>query len=164
MTARLSLDKVIMTSQGCCRHYMHLSHWSQMLQDDNALSSCIPSCTSVTALQMCCSQLSMCRILSSLVCTCALQWSRPLSDSPHRPGGALVRLHIFKYEQVNAAVDDAASMAEDVARMLSAARSKGKLTTAERKRAQALMISVAVSAPYLPKTTSHTQGLGKLDA
>lgn len=29
--------------------------------------------------------------------------------------------------------------------MLSAARSKGKLTTLERKRAQALMISVAVS-------------------
>ena len=61
-------------------------------------------------------------------------------------------------------MDDAASMAEDVARMLSAARSKGKLTTAERKRAQALMISVAVSSQYLPKTTSHTQGLGKLDA
>lgn len=49
--------------------------------------------------------------------------------------------------QVNAAVDDAASMAEDVARLLSAARSKAKLSTAERKRAQALMISVAVSAP-----------------
>ena len=48
--------------------------------------------------------------------------------------------------QVNAAVDDAASMAEDVARLLSAARNKGKLTAAERKRAQSLIISVAVRA------------------
>ena len=47
--------------------------------------------------------------------------------------------------QVNAAVDDAASMAEDVARLLSVARSKAKLSTAERKRVQALAISVAVS-------------------
>ena len=49
--------------------------------------------------------------------------------------------------QVNAAVDDAAVMAEDMARLLSAAKSKAKLSTAERKRAQALMISIAVSAP-----------------
>ncbi len=56
--------------------------------------------------------------------------------------------------QVNAAVDDAAVMAEDVARLLSAARSKGKLTTAERKRAQALMISVAVS----PTSRLHCAG------
>ena len=57
---------------------------------------------------------------------------------------------------MNAAVDDAASMAEDVARVLSAARSKGRLTTAERKRAQALMISVAVSAPLERCITNHT--------
>ena len=31
-----------------------------------------------------------------------------------------------------------------MARLLSAARSKGRLTAAERKRAQALMVSVAV--------------------
>ena len=54
--------------------------------------------------------------------------------------------NLLVWLQVNAAVDDAAAMAEDMARLLSAARSKGKLTTAERKRAQALMISVAVSA------------------
>ena len=46
--------------------------------------------------------------------------------------------------QVNAALDDAASMAEDLARQLSAARSKGRLTATERKRTQALMVSVAV--------------------
>ena len=46
--------------------------------------------------------------------------------------------------QVNAALDDAASMAEDLARQLSAARSKGRLTAAERKRTQSLMVSVAV--------------------
>ena len=47
-------------------------------------------------------------------------------------------------------------MAEDVARLLSAARSKGKLTTAERKRAQALMISVAVSLGYIAQGMPYT--------
>ncbi|CAK0765078.1 hypothetical protein CVIRNUC_003222 [Coccomyxa viridis] len=46
-------------------------------------------------------------------------------------------------DKVNAALDDAASMAEDLARQLSAARSKGRLTAAERKRTQSLMVSVA---------------------
>ena len=57
--------------------------------------------------------------------------------------------------QVNAALDDAASMAEDMARLLSAARSKGRLTAAERKRTQALMVSVAVR----PRLT-HSRSLG----
>ena len=45
--------------------------------------------------------------------------------------------------QVNAAVDDAASLAEGVARMLAAVRAKGKtLGAAERKRAQMLLVNV----------------------
>ena len=39
-------------------------------------------------------------------------------------------------------------MAEDVVRLLGAARNKGKLTAAERKRAQSLIISVAVHACF----------------
>jgi hypothetical protein len=48
--------------------------------------------------------------------------------------------------QVNAAVDDAASLAEGVARMLAAARGKGgkSLGAAERKRAQMLLVNVQV--------------------
>ena len=55
---------------------------------------------------------------------------------------------------MNAALDDAASMAEDLARQLSAARSKGRLTAAERKRTQALMVSVAVRLKLIPN--AHT--------
>lgn len=65
--------------------------------------------------------------------------------------------------QVNAAVDDAASMAEDVARLLSAARNKGKLTAAERKRAQSLIISVAVRACSPRMGASSALSLGMPD-
>ncbi|BDA42366.1 Spindle and kinetochore-associated protein 1 homolog [Coccomyxa sp. Obi] len=46
-------------------------------------------------------------------------------------------------EKVNAAVDDAATMAEGVARMLATARGRGKMATHDRKRAQMLMVNVA---------------------
>ncbi len=60
--------------------------------------------------------------------------------------------------QVNAALDDAASMAEDLARQLSAARSKGRLTAAERKRTQSLMVSVAVRLKLMPNAPhKHAQ-------
>ena len=60
--------------------------------------------------------------------------------------------------QVNAALDDAASMAEDLARQLSAARSKGRLTAAERKRTQSLMVSVAVRPKLMPNAPhKHAQ-------
>jgi hypothetical protein len=45
---------------------------------------------------------------------------------------------------VNAAVDDAATLAEAVLRMLATARAKGKMLTQDRKRAQMLMVNVAV--------------------
>lgn len=67
-----------------------------------------------------------------------------------------------RHAQVNAALDDAASMAEDMARLLSAARGKGKLTAAERRRAQALMVSVAVRPElmqYPPNEGSRIPGL-----
>ena len=60
--------------------------------------------------------------------------------------------------QVNAALDDAASMAEDLARQLSAARSKGRLTAAERKRTQSLMVGVAVRPQLMPNAPhKHAQ-------
>ncbi|EIE20832.1 hypothetical protein COCSUDRAFT_57381 [Coccomyxa subellipsoidea C-169] len=46
-------------------------------------------------------------------------------------------------EKVNAAVDDAATMAEGVAHMLATARARGKMATHDRKRAQMLMVNVA---------------------
>lgn len=46
--------------------------------------------------------------------------------------------------QVNAAVDDAATMAEGMAQMLATARARGKMATHDRKRAQMLMVNVAV--------------------
>ncbi|KAK9835147.1 hypothetical protein WJX81_001101 [Elliptochloris bilobata] len=46
-------------------------------------------------------------------------------------------------EKVNAAVDDAAALAEGCARLLAAARAQGKLAPAERKRAQMLLVNVA---------------------
>ena len=55
-------------------------------------------------------------------------------------------------------------MAEDVARLLSAARSKGRLTTVERKRAQALMISVAVSALALLHCSGHASQCGPVSS
>ena len=68
----------------------------------------------------------------------------------------------WRHAQVNAALDDAASMAEDLARQLSAARSKGRLTAAERKRTQALMVSVAVRPELMPNahTSMHSTVLG----
>ena len=53
--------------------------------------------------------------------------------------------------QVNAAVDDAATLAEGVARMLATARGRGKMATHDRKRAQMLMVNVAVgiSQPHI---------------
>ncbi|KAK9909740.1 hypothetical protein WJX75_006779 [Coccomyxa subellipsoidea] len=47
-------------------------------------------------------------------------------------------------EKVNAAVDDAATMAEGMAQMLATARARGKMATHDRKRAQMLMVNVAV--------------------
>lgn len=46
--------------------------------------------------------------------------------------------------QVNAAVDDAAALAEGCAWLLAAARAQGKLPAAERKRAQMLLVNVHV--------------------
>ena len=51
--------------------------------------------------------------------------------------------------QVNAAVDDAAALAEGCARLLAAARTQGKLVPAERKRAQMLLVNVAVRSLFL---------------
>ena len=50
-------------------------------------------------------------------------------------------------DKVNAAVDDAAALAEGCARLLAAARSQGRLAPAERKRAQMLLVNVAVRDP-----------------
>ena len=50
-------------------------------------------------------------------------------------------------DKVNAAVDDAAALAEGCARLLAAARSQGRLAPAERKRAQMLLVNVAVRPP-----------------
>lgn len=46
--------------------------------------------------------------------------------------------------QVNAAVDDAAALAEACARLLAATRAQGKLPAADRKRAQMLLVNVHV--------------------
>ena len=50
---------------------------------------------------------------------------------------------------MNAAVDDAAALAEGCARLLAAARAQGKLPPADRKRAQMLLVNVHVRAPRL---------------
>lgn len=50
---------------------------------------------------------------------------------------------------MNAAVDDAAAMGEAVVRMLATARAKGKMATLDRKRAQMLMVNVAVRAKLI---------------
>ncbi len=68
--------------------------------------------------------------------------------------------------QVNAAVDDAATMAEGVAHMLATARARGKMATHDRKRAQMLMVNVAVfSFPlrwtqHLNSSTYHRKPYG----
>ena len=46
--------------------------------------------------------------------------------------------------QVNAAVEDAATMAEGVARLLAAARAGGAMPAPDRQRAQMLMVNVQV--------------------
>ncbi len=64
---------------------------------------------------------------------------------------------------MNAAVDDAATMAEGVARMLAVARGRGKMATHDHKRAQMLMVNVAVifsHPPDHPYSTAYASGLG----
>lgn len=81
--------------------------------------------------------------------TLAFRTSQECRASPSR----ITRLHRdARHSQVNAAVDDAATMTENVARMLATARGRGKLATHDRKRAQMLMVNVAVSLPtQLPR-------------
>lgn len=62
-------------------------------------------------------------------------------------------------DKVNAAVDDAAALAEGCARLLAAARSQGRLAPAERKRAQMKLVNVAVRPPCLcAGTACHWHG------